>query len=183
MSRCADVLYEEFGENISHLALNLGDLQKVIGFISKDSMPQSLGSEYFDSLWNIIGNYEATLQDCDNLLRDKAKFRWRGDFIHNIIWNVTVASDIQGLKDRLAYLNIKLLTMLKTLDLGMAQRLSINMTRIHRDLASRIDAARDEVIKHITVLGLQIQGGPTGHETDVATSSVAKAGPFDIPAK
>jgi hypothetical protein len=182
MSTYIELLYNEFGENIKHLALNLGDLQKIIESISNNGMPQALDSVYFDSLRDIIGDYRATLQDCDNLLRDKAKFRWRGDFIHNIIWNYTVASDIQGLKDRLAYLNIKILTMLKTLDLGMAQQLSISIFRIHRDLASRIDAARDIIVNQIAALRLEVQGIPTGSPIAVASSSAAQAGPFNIPA-
>jgi hypothetical protein len=182
LSPFAAVLYEEFGENISHLALNLGDLRKVIEFIRRDGIPQALDSVYFDSLCDIIGNYQQILQDCDKLLRDKSKFKWRGDFIHNIIWNVTIASDIQGLKDRLAYLNIKLLTMLNTLDLGMAQQLSISMNRIHRDLASRIDAARDDIIQHIIDLGLGTHRGFTGQPNALASTSAAQPGPFDIPA-
>ena len=114
MSTYIELLYNEFGENIKHLASNLSDLQKIIEAISTNGSTQHLDSVYFDSLRDIIGNYRTTLQDCDNLLRDNAKFRWRGDFIHNIIWNYTVASDIRDLKDRLTYLNIKILTMLKT---------------------------------------------------------------------
>jgi hypothetical protein len=176
------VLYKEFGENISNLALNLGDLWKVIEFIREDGIPPALNSVYFDSLRDIIGNYQQTLQDCDKLLKDNAKFRLRGGFIHNIIWNVTVASDIQGLKDRLAYLNIKLLTMLNTLDLGIVQQLKISMNRIHLDLASRIDAARDVIIQHITSQRSGAQGGFTGHPDAMASTPAAQARPFDIPA-
>jgi hypothetical protein len=181
MSTYIEVLYNEFGENVKHLELNLRDLQKIIESISTNGMTQRLDLVYFDSLCDIIGDYRRTLEDCDNLLRDKAKFRWRGDFIHNIIWNYTVALDIQGLKDRLAYLNIKILTMLKTLDLGMAQQLSINIFRIHRDLASRIDAARNNIIQQITALRLEVQGVLTGSSNAMASSSTAQNGHFDIP--
>jgi hypothetical protein len=182
MSTYIELLYNEFGENVKHLGLNLRDLQKIIECIGTNGMTQHLDSVYFNSLCDIIGDYQRTLQDCDNLLRDRAKFRWRGDFIHNIIWNYTVASDIQGLKDRLAYLNIKILTMLKTLDLGMAQQLSINIFRIHRDLASRIDAARDDIIQQIATLRLEVQGVLTGSPNAMASSSTAQTGHFDIPA-
>jgi hypothetical protein len=176
------VLYNEFGENIKHLALNLGDLQKILAAISKNSMPHALDSVYFNSICDIIGNYQMTLQDCDKLLRDKTKFSWREDFIHNIIWNSTIAKDIQRLKDRLAYLNIKILTMLKTLDLGMADQLSISIFRIHRDLASRIDTARGDIIQHITALRLEVQGVLTSSTNAIPLSYTAQAGRLDISA-
>jgi hypothetical protein len=145
-------------------------------------MPQSLDSVYLGSLCDIIGNYRTALVDCDNLLRDNAKFSWRGDFIHNVVWNFTVASDVQALKDRLAFLNIKLLTILKTLDLGMAHQLSISIFRIHRDLASRIDGAREDIIQQLQVFKSDIWGFLSGSENAFGSSPQNQAGSFNIPA-
>jgi hypothetical protein len=134
------------------------------------------------SLPDVIGNYQITLQDCDKLLRDNVKFSWRGDFIHNVIWNFTVASDVRDLKDRLAFLNIKILTILKTLDLEMAHKLKIGIFRIHRDLASRIDGARDDIVQQLERLRADIFEMFTGSANAVGSSSRPRPAPLDIPA-
>ena len=144
-------------------------------------MHRTADLSYHDSLSDIIGSYQTTLQKCDNLLKDRAKFGWQGDFIHNVIWNFAIASDVQELKDQLAFLNIKLLNVLKTLDLQMAHRLNINIFRIHRDLATRIDGARDDIIQQFQVLRgdiLQILTGPT---SVVPSNSPTHPGGFSIP--
>jgi hypothetical protein len=102
-----------------------------------------------NSLVDIIGDYGKTLQDCDRFLKDKERFNWQGDFVHNIIWNFSIASEVQTLKDRVAFLNIKLMTVLKTLDLRMANQLHINIFRIHQDLAFRIDVVKEQVIQAV----------------------------------
>ena len=68
------------------------------------------------------------------------------------------------------------------MDLGIAQQLSISIFRIHRDLAYRIGAARDEIIQQIAALRLDLQGVHTGSPNAVASSPTAQAGHFDIPA-
>lgn len=162
--------------------MNLSDLQKIVEDCSRSGMPPSFDSVFLHTFRGIIGNYQETLQDCDRLLRDNTKFSRRGDFIHNILWNFTVASEVQTLKDKLAFLNIKILTILKTLDLKMADRLNISIYRIHRDLASRIDEARVDIIEQFQVLRSEILGFLTGSPNAVASGSRAQVGPFNISA-
>lgn len=63
----------------------------------------------------------------------------------------------------------------------MAHKLSISIFRIHRDLASRIDGARDDILQQFDVLRLEILGLRTGSSNTLTSSSRARAGPFDIP--
>jgi hypothetical protein len=172
------LLYKEFGENIKHLAANLTYLQRVIEAINVDGIPQSTDSVYVAQLWGIIGNYQMTLQDCEKLLRDNARFSWQGGFIRSVVWNFRVEPDVQDLKDRLAFLNIKISTVLKTLDLRMAHQLQKGIFRIHRDLASRIDGAHEDIIQEIQDLRSII----LKHPNAVDSSSRPRTAPFDIPA-
>jgi len=101
----------------------------------------------------------------------------------NIVWNFSIASEVQTLKDRVAFLNIKLMTVLKTLDLRMANQLHINIFRIHQDLALRIDGARDNIIQAVQAAGdgimdyLRSQNGTPA----VASSSRFSSNTFNIP--
>ncbi|KAH8703793.1 hypothetical protein BGW36DRAFT_355196 [Talaromyces proteolyticus] len=148
----APSLYSEFGDNVKGLAANLKDLHKVIESLSQNGQPRD--SSYTDSsygvtLVDIIGDYGRTLQDCEKFLKDKECFKWKDGFITNIFWNFNIAGKVQGLKDRVTFLNIKLMTVLKTLDVRMANELHINIFRIHHDLAMRIDGAQDRIIETI----------------------------------
>lgn len=178
-SQRAPLLYNEFGAQMKYLAANLEDLQTILEAISENGIPQPINSTNLESFREIIGDYERTLQDCENFLKDKARFSWQGDFVNNMIWNFTIASDVQNLKDRVTLLNIKLLTILKTLDLRMAHQLHIDVFRIHRDLAARIDGARDDIIQQFQALRSDIWEFLT-KGTAVASGSVQVA-LFDIP--
>ncbi|PMD42878.1 hypothetical protein L207DRAFT_563707 [Hyaloscypha variabilis F] len=151
----AHMLYNEFGDNVQALTTNLEDLHKIVGYLGGNGPNggRFLDASYMSSLVDIIGDYRRTLQDCDQFLKDKERFSWEGDFVNNIIWNFSIASEVQTLKDRVAFLNIKLMTVLKTLDLRMANQLHINIFRIHQDLALRIDSAQDDIIHAVQAAG------------------------------
>ncbi|KAH8590512.1 hypothetical protein B0O99DRAFT_304096 [Bisporella sp. PMI_857] len=138
----AHALYHEFGDNINGLACNLDNLQKIVGYLAENNNGQFLDSSYMTSLADIIGDYGKTLQDCENFLKDKERFSWQGDFVNNIVWNFSIALEVQTLNDRVAFFNIKLGTVLETLDLRIANQLHINIFRIHTDLAVRIKGAQ-----------------------------------------
>lgn len=63
----------------------------------------------------------------------------------------------------------------------MAQQLNINIFRIHRDLATRIDGARDDIIQQLQVLRSDIWKIFTGPTDVVASSSATHPWVFDIP--
>lgn len=72
------------------------------------------------SLDQILGNYNRTLADCERLLRDKAKFRHDSrNFVLNIVWNIEVEPEVTRLRERLAFHNVKILMVLKPLEMKM----------------------------------------------------------------
>ncbi|KAH8593104.1 hypothetical protein B0O99DRAFT_743106 [Bisporella sp. PMI_857] len=179
----AHTLYHEFGDNINGLACNLDNLQKIVGYLAENNSGQFLDSPYMTSLADIIGDYSKTLQDCEKFLKDKERFSWQGDFVSNIVWNFSIASEVQTLNDRVAFLNIKLGTVLGTLDLRMANQLHINIFRIHKDLAVRIEGVQDSIIHAVQAAGdgildyLQSQNGNPA----VPASSRPSSNTFTIP--
>jgi len=178
----AHTLYNEFGDNVKGLATNLDDLHKIVGYLG-DNGGRFLDSSYMNSLVDIIGDYGRTLQDCDRFLKDKERFNWQGDFVNNIIWNFSVASEVQTLKDRVAFLNIKLMTVLKTLDLRMANQLRINIFRIHQDLAFRIDGVQEQVIQAVRATEdniLYYLRNPNGNPGEASSSRLPSNG-FNVP--
>ncbi|KAL5315269.1 hypothetical protein ACEPPN_017921 [Leptodophora sp. 'Broadleaf-Isolate-01'] len=178
----AHTLYNEFGDNVKGLATNLDDLHKIVGYLGEGG-GRFLDSSYMNSLVDIIGDYGRTLQDCDKFLKDKERFSWQGDFVMNIVWNFSIASEVQTLKDRIAFLNIKVMTVLKTLDLRMANQLHINVFRIHQDLAWRIDGAQDSIIQAVQAEGSRLLDYMRSqNETPaVAPSSRLSSNTFNIP--
>ncbi|KAH6668963.1 hypothetical protein B0J14DRAFT_657971 [Halenospora varia] len=132
-SQSAPTLYNEFGENIKYLGSNLEDLRKIISTVNQNGAAggADLGT---DTLAGLVGDYGRAIEDCEQLLANKKYFGVHGGFVRNITWNFTIASDVQSLKDRIAVLNIKLLTVLKTLDLRLANQLHIDLINGARGL-------------------------------------------------
>ncbi|KAH8671839.1 hypothetical protein BGZ60DRAFT_406020 [Tricladium varicosporioides] len=180
-SQSAPTLYNEFGENIKHLGSNLEDLRKIISTVNQNGAAGGADLST-DTLAGLLGDYGRAIEDCEQLLKNKKYFSVHGGFVRNITWNFTIASDVQSLKDRIAVLNIKLLTVLKTLDLRLANQLHIDVFRIHRDLAARIDSARDDIIQQFQSLRKDIFHFLTeGANVDLPSSSTASTSLFDIP--
>lgn len=145
----APSLYNEFGEHVRGLGTNLDDLQKIVGSINQNSITQNgraVDSSYTDALVDILGDYGRILQDCEKFLKDRERFSWQNDFVNNIHWNFDIAGEVQRLKDRVAFMNIKLMTFLKTLDLRMANQLHIDLLRVHEDLVMRIAGVEDTIL-------------------------------------
>lgn len=60
------------------------------------------------SLLQICGDFRKTLNECQRLLGDTAKFeRGRDNFIYNIRWNLSLEPQVSTLRDRVAFHNIK----------------------------------------------------------------------------
>ena len=102
--------YTNFGDDIQHLAENLDNLGKVIQDVTKE-VPSFYAQE---NKWNlktiskICGDFERTLNDCQEFLADKSKFsRDREGFIYNIQWDLLVKPEVTRLKDRVAFHSIK----------------------------------------------------------------------------
>ena len=108
---CSAKQYAEFGSEIQHFARNLQKLGQVIGDVTKQ-VPVTLSRENhtwdLKSLLQICGDFRKTLNECQRLLEDGAKFeRGRDNFIYNIRWTLSVEPQVCTLRDRVAFYNIK----------------------------------------------------------------------------
>lgn len=81
------------------------------------------------------------------LLEDRSEFgRGRGGFIYNVRWNLSIEPDVRRLRDRVAFHNVKINTVLKPLETKLLLDLKDDIYRVHGDLASRITDVHQTVI-------------------------------------
>lgn len=106
-------LYLEFGVAIQNLAQNLDSIEKIIQNAERQLRERRLrdfGPDPFDlnAFDQIVGDYAATLGECNTLLANNKKYRRdRQGFVHNIIWNLNVNPAVVRLKDKIAFHNVK----------------------------------------------------------------------------
>ncbi|KAK0661552.1 hypothetical protein DIS24_g2669 [Lasiodiplodia hormozganensis] len=119
--------YVEFGLALRNLGKNLETIKAVIenayNQLQRGRL-QPFGEDFLDddkkSVDVIIGDYVKTLADCEKLLKDKSKFRHnRQNFVLNVVWNIEIEPEVARLRDRLAFHNIKILMILKPLEIKM----------------------------------------------------------------
>lgn len=96
----------------------------------------------------ICGDFRKTINECKRLLDDRAKFgRGRDGFICSVHWNLAVEPDVRRLRDRVAFHNVKINTVLKPLETKLMLDLKDDIYRVHGDLASRITNVHQTVIE------------------------------------
>jgi hypothetical protein len=69
------------------------------------------------SLREIIGDYEATLQECTELLNRNRRYRVGGGPLRNIEWNVLVQPSVDRMRERIILHNSKILHVLKPFEM------------------------------------------------------------------
>jgi hypothetical protein len=90
------------------LAQNLNNLVSVITRAQSGCMPAARQSAATTAcLGQILGNFKATLEDCFQLLDDKEVFGVQRGPVYNIQWYIRVKDEVDQLRDRIAFLNIK----------------------------------------------------------------------------
>ena len=103
-----DRLHHEFGQDIETLYQNLNNLVSVINLAQKGRLPTSRPSSATTVCLNqILGNFEDTLRDCLQLLESNQSYGERKGPIYNISWYLRVKDEVDQLRDRIAFLNIK----------------------------------------------------------------------------
>ncbi|OJD37433.1 aspartate aminotransferase protein [Diplodia corticola] len=152
--------YIEFGVTIQNLGKNLDRIKSVTENACSQLQRRRLRAfdddELLDtkSLDQIVGNYAKTLADCERLLRDKSKFRHDSrNFVLNIVWNLEIEPEVTKLRDRLAFHNVKILMLLKPLEMKMLADIQTLILDLH-----------DEVMFELK----EIKGILTGPATDQA---------------
>lgn len=95
----------------------------------------------------ICGDFRKTIHECKTLLEGRSEFgRGRGGFIYNVRWNLVIEPDVRRLRDRVAFHNVKINTVLKPLETKLLLDLKDDIYRVHGDLASRITDVHQTVI-------------------------------------
>ncbi|KAH0559505.1 hypothetical protein GP486_003982 [Trichoglossum hirsutum] len=138
-------VHKEFGDDIKSLGRNLELIKRII-CNAEDQLKQvslrEFGPEQFDlgALDQIVGNYSATLRECDNLILNNAKFIKDGSgFVSNIVYNFNVEPEAARLKERVGFHNIKILMVLEPLEIKMISELQKLIIDLHQDQAERLE--------------------------------------------
>ena len=123
----------------------------------------------------ICGDFSKTLTESDKLLREHSEFgRGRGGCIVNIQWNLLIEPEVQRLKDRVHFHNVKILTVLKPLETRLLLDLGDAIRNCHEDLASRITDVHCDIRDVRDLLLRQVEGKFT---TNAQEASAQASGP------
>jgi hypothetical protein len=136
--------YIELREAVHGLAQNLDSVNLVVNnAFSKLRAPPNHSTTPlwdFSSLKEIIGNYHSTIDECKTLLLEYQWYRQGGSALKNIEWNMFVRPTVRRLTEQILLHNSKVLFLLKPLEIDL-------LSRVHQDLASRIDVVHAAVLK------------------------------------
>lgn len=105
----ADPSYNELGEEIRKLAINLDLLSNVwqrahyqTGLPGKGAQHASASRET-----QILGSFQGSISACEKLLGDGRYFQRSGGFVNNLCWYPQIEPEVQKLKESIACHNIK----------------------------------------------------------------------------
>ncbi|KAK3381240.1 hypothetical protein B0H63DRAFT_475150 [Podospora didyma] len=135
--------YNEFGNDVKHLAKSLQDLSDIInnarGSFRNHGLlpPDNLGWDEF-TLFDIIGDYQATLNECIRLINTNRSYLATTGPVANVVWNVMVQPTVEKLRSRILLHNSKIEHVLRPFEADLR-------LRIHSDLVRRIEGVRDDV--------------------------------------
>ncbi|KAF4469847.1 hypothetical protein FALBO_3287 [Fusarium albosuccineum] len=149
--------YIDFGRDVRGLAENLDILSRVVA--QADSSLQKQRRQGVNarvrwdrvSLIEIIGDYEATLLECHDLLRSNERYRVTNP-LRNLEWNVLVQPTADQLRQRIVLHNSKVLHVLKPFEIDLLYRVRQDIEFMHHDLTSRISAVHSDIQRLMGVL-------------------------------
>ncbi|CEI60275.1 hypothetical protein FVEN_g6444 [Fusarium venenatum] len=128
--------YRDFGSDVRILHNNLTELENAVrraqeslrshGARARDSLG---GDQY--SLLEVIGDYNATLMECDQLLRDNRRYAETTGPIKNIDWNINIMPQVEHLRGRIQMHSTRIQHVLKPFQIDL-------VTNIHNDLIRRM---------------------------------------------
>ncbi|UPL02642.1 hypothetical protein LCI18_013576 [Fusarium solani-melongenae] len=135
--------YRDFGADVLTLHKSLAELEKAVGRAQESlrnhgaSDTDSLGGDR-DSLLEIIGDYNATLNECYQLLEDNRRYAQTTGPIRNIDWNLNIMPQVEHLRSRIQMHTSRIQHVLKPFQIDL-------VTNIHRDLDRRFRAMHRDV--------------------------------------
>ena len=88
----------------------------------------------WDVLPQVVGDFNGTLHECNNLLNDRSKFRYsQAGFIENVIWWASVEGDVNALKERVRFHMLKLTFVTKPFELQLLLGIKHELRRLRVD--------------------------------------------------
>ncbi|KAK4175296.1 hypothetical protein QBC36DRAFT_331747 [Triangularia setosa] len=110
--------YLEFRQDIKDLTNNLDNLARAIGQAHRGSLlndrPSTATTNNFH---HVLGSFTAVLEDCLRLLERQSSYGFNRGPVYNLRWFLLVKDDVMMLRDRIAFLNIKLSVAFKALEI------------------------------------------------------------------
>ena len=104
---------EALAENLNNLHLAITISRASTGSLLAPRQP----SRTHGGLSRVFGNFKETLDDCRQLLERQASYGTQRGPVYNIQWFILVEDQVNMLRDRIAFLNIKLSIALKSLEM------------------------------------------------------------------
>ncbi|KAJ0150669.1 Uncharacterized protein HZ326_6836 [Fusarium oxysporum f. sp. albedinis] len=135
--------YRDFGADVRTLHRSLAELEKAVSRAQESLRNHGawdtdrLGGDR-DSLLEIIGDYNATLRECYELLEDNRRYAQTTGPIRNIDWNLNIMPQVEHLRSRIQMHNSRIQHILKPFQIDL-------VTNIHRDLDRRFRAMHRDV--------------------------------------
>ncbi|PVH87865.1 hypothetical protein DL98DRAFT_632066 [Cadophora sp. DSE1049] len=150
-ARNASAQYNEFGQDVYLLHQNLLQLEGIFRGVEQRARPGSIpaSSQFFDtsSLNSILDEPFRTISQCQRLLHKRSAFAEDRGRISNIYWNVAIEADVTQLHERIKFHNIKILALLKPLELKLLV-----------DIRDQIQDSEDRIIARINEFEARVFG-------------------------
>ena len=121
MLLCLAAQYNEFGQDVYKLHENLTQLESVFKQVGnrypRGAIPSN--SEFFNtsSLNSILDQPFQTIDECKRLLQRRNIFAEHSGFILNVYWNAAIEADVALLHNRVKFHNVRILALLKPLEM------------------------------------------------------------------
>ncbi|KAJ6445243.1 aspartate aminotransferase [Purpureocillium lavendulum] len=137
--------YKAFGADVRALHSSLGQLESAIkraqtSLISHGAQSRDILGGDQTSLSEIVGDYEATLVECERLLWDNRRYAQTTGPATNINWNINVMPQVDYLRSRIQMHNTRIQHVLKPFEIDL-------INNFHGDLAQRITSLHVDVLR------------------------------------
>ncbi|KAI9651586.1 MAG: hypothetical protein M1831_000597 [Alyxoria varia] len=138
----ADVQYLRFGRDIDSFAGNLHSLINVIKHANHQRPQRPWGNhdnecrQTLQPLSQAVGDFNATLRECDKLLNDRSRFqRDKAGFVDNVQWHMSTQRDVDILRERVHFHATKLLVLTKPFELHLLLEIRQELQKLSREVA------------------------------------------------
>ncbi|KAK0716831.1 hypothetical protein B0T26DRAFT_675247 [Lasiosphaeria miniovina] len=143
--------YLEFGRDVQHLAESLESLSHIInaakGSFHSHGLPPPDEPPWDETtLLEIIGDYNATLNECARLINENRTYaRATAGPIANVVWNIMVQPNVEKLRSRIVLHNTKIQHILKPFEMDLRLRIHSDLARRIQKVDAAVQGVHDEV--------------------------------------